>query len=52
MRCQLLKADELKQESENLTCAAQEQVLRKKIIKNNIDHQDVSPLCGLFKDKV
>ena len=51
-RWQWLKAGELKRETESLICAAQEQALRINAIKNDIDHQDVSPLCKLCKEKV
>ena len=51
-RWQWLKAGELKNETESLICAAQEQALRTNAIKNGIDHQDVSPLCKLCKEKV
>ena len=51
-RWKWLKAGELKQETESLICAAQERALRTNAIKNDIDHQDVSPLCRLCKDKV
>ena len=51
-RWQWLKAGELKWETESLICTAQEQALRTNAIKNGIDHQDVSPLCRLCKEKV
>ena len=51
-RWQWLKAGELKREAESLICAAQEQALRTNAIKNGIDHQHVSPLCRLCKEKV
>ena len=48
---QWLKAGEMKQENESLICAAQEEALRTNGIKNGLDHQDVSPLCRLCKEK-
>ena len=39
-------------ETESLIGAAQEQALRTNAIANGIDHQDVSPLCRLCKEKV
>ena len=47
-----LKAGELKRETESLICAAQEQALRTNTVKNSIDHQSMSPLCRLSKQKV
>ena len=38
--------------TESLICAAQEQALRTNLIKSGTDHQDVSPLCRLCKEKV
>ena len=51
-RWQWLKVGELKQETESFICTAQEQALGTNAIKNGIDHQDVSPLCRLCKEKV
>ena len=51
-RWQWLKTGELKQETESLICASQEQALRTNAIKSGIDHQDVSPLWRLWKGKV
>ena len=51
-RWQWLKTGELKQETESLICAAQEQALRANAIKSGIDHQGVYPLCRLCKEKV
>ena len=51
-RWQWLKAGQLKQETESFICTAQEQALGRNAIKNGIDHQDVSPLCWLCKEKV
>ena len=42
----------MKQETESLTCAAQEKALRTNAIKNGIDHQDMSLLCRLCKEEV
>ena len=33
-------------------CVAQEQALRINVMKNDIDHQNVSPLYWLYKEKV
>ena len=33
-------------------CVAQEQALRINVMKNDIDHQNVSPLYRLYKEKV
>ena len=52
MTWQCLKAGELKRETEILIFTAEEQALRTNAIKNDIDHQDVSPLCRLSKEKV
>ena len=49
---QWLKTGELKQETESLICAAQEQACRANAIKNGIDHKNVSLLCSLCKEKV
>ena len=49
---QWLKAGELKQETESLICATQEQACRTNAIKNGIDHKNVSLLCSLCKEKV
>ena len=51
-RWQWLKPGELKRETESLICTAQEQALRTNAIKNGCDHQDMSPLCRLCKEKV
>ena len=51
-RQQWLKAGELKRETESLICPAQEQSLKTNAIENGIDHQDVSPLCRICKEKV
>ena len=51
-RWQWLKAGELKWETDSLICAAQQQALRTNPVKNDIDHQDVSPLFTLCSDKV
>ena len=45
-------AESRRAETENLICAAQEQVLRTKAIKNGNYHKDVSPLCKLCKEEV
>ena len=42
-RWQWLKTGELKQETESLICADQEQALRTNAVKNGIDHHNVSP---------
>ena len=49
---QWLKAGELKQETESLICAAQEQACRTDAVKNGIDHKNVSLLCSRCKEKV
>ena len=49
---QWLKAGELKQETESLICATQEQACRTNAIKNGIDHKNVSLLSSLCKEKV
>ena len=46
-----MEAGEPKRETESLICAAQERALRTNAIKNDIDHQDVSPQCRLCKEK-
>ena len=46
------REDARSKEVESLICASQEQALRTNAIKNDIDHQDVSPLCRLCKEKV
>ena len=51
-RWQWLKAGKPERETESLICAAQEQALRTNALTNSIDHQDVSPLCRLCKEKV
>ena len=51
-RWQWLKAGELKRETESLICAVHEQALRTNAVKNGIDHQYVSPVCRLCKEKV
>ena len=51
-RLQWLKTCELKWDTEILIGAAQEQALRTNAIANGINHQDVSPLCRLCKEKV
>ena len=45
-------AESRRAETENLICAAQEQVIRTKAIKNGNYHKDVSPLCKLCKEEV
>ena len=39
-------------ETENLICATQEQAIRVTSVKIGIDHQNVSPLYSLCKEKV
>ena len=41
-----LKRRKLKKEIEGTIMAAQDQALRTNAIKNRIDRQDVSPMCG------
>ena len=51
-RWQWLKTGELKRETERLIYAAQEQALSTNAVKNGINHQDVSPLYRVSKEKV